>query len=447
MSRVLGRTAQDGKTALFVEELFGDMFEDLFDAGKVRGLNIDSLIDYSDDFADYKQEYKAAISPWVVSELRGTNLLRLFRFHTISDGNAANNQFKISISNVRLDLRTFDISVRAYADSDARPVVLERFVNCTMEPTSNNYVAKRVGTLNGDFASRSNYILIELDEESDTSDAFPAGFLGVPVRDYQTNSKTSVKTPNIEYKQTYGTFENKRKFYLGLSETVGIDQDFFDYKGVPEGDLVMWTGLTKGFHMDIKATGATIDNVKIVIDNSGNTYSPVFLFDTGNAEFRSESGVQGTDYEKVFARKFTFAPYGGFDGWDVYRTRRTNLNKYTINGTGGIAGGPDGSNAFANRALTNGDNGLTSDYYAYLEAIWTFNNPEAVDVNVFATPGINTFDNSSLVEETIEMVEQDRADSFYIVTTPDTDASGDTLLVDDVVDTLDGQFDSSYTAT
>lgn len=447
LSRVLGRTAQDGKTALFVEELFGGMFDDLYDSNKIRGINIDSLIDYLDDFDDYKQEYKPAVTPWVVSELRGTNLLRLFRLWTISDGNAANSQFKISISNIRLDLRTFDIVVRAYNDTDARPVILERFVNCTMEPTSNNYVAKRVGTLNGDFASRSNYILIEMDEESDTSDAFPAGFIGFPIRDYQENGNTAVQSPTIEYKKTYGTFENKRKFFLGLSETVGIDQDFFDYKGQPEGDSIIWTGLTKGFHMDLGATGATIDNVNIVIDNSGNTYSPVYFFDTGNAEFRTESGVQGTDYEKVFARKFTFAPYGGFDGWDVYRTQRTNLNKYTINGTGGIAGGPDGSKVFANRAQTNGDNGLNSDYYAYLEAIRTFNNPEAVNINVFSTPGIDTFNNSSLVEETIEIMEQDRADSFYIVTTPDTDASGDVLLVEDVIDTLDGQFDSSYTAT
>jgi hypothetical protein len=428
LSRVLGRTAQDGKTALFVEELFGGMFDDLFDAGKVRGINIDSLIAYLDDFDDYQQEYQPAVTPWVVSELRGTNLLRLFRLWTISDGNAANSQFKISISNIRLDLRAFDIVVRAYNDTDARPVILERFVNCTMEPTSNNYVAKRVGTLNGDFASRSN-------------------FIGFPIRDYQENGNTAVQSPTIEYKKTYGTFENKRKFFLGLSETVGIDQDFFDYKGQPEGDSIMWTGLTKGFHMDLGATGATIDNVNIVIDNSGNTYSPVYFFDTGNAEFRTESGVQGTDYEKVFARKFTFAPYGGFDGWDVYRTQRTNLNKYTINGTGGIAGGPDGSKVFANRAQTNGDNGLNSDYYAYLEAIRTFNNPEAVNINVFSTPGIDTFNNSSLVEETIEIMEQDRADSFYIVTTPDTDASGDVLLVEDVIDTLDGQFDSSYTAT
>ena len=33
--------------------------------------------------------------------------------------------------------------------------------------------------------------------------------------------------------------------------------------------------------------------------------------------------------------KFTFAPYGGFDGWDIYRTRRTNRDSYTINGSKG----------------------------------------------------------------------------------------------------------------
>ena len=446
ITRVLGRAAQDGQTALFVEELFSEMLEDYIDNDQVRGINIDSLVNYGDDFNDYLQEYQPAVTPWVVSELRGNKVLRLFRLHTISDGDAANRQFKISIKNIKLDDKEFDIEIRAYDDTDAKPVVFERFTRCTMDPTSNNYVAKRVGTLDGEFASRSSYVLIELEEESDTSDAFPGGFVGFPVRDYQTNGNTSVQTPTIEYKQTYGAFENKRKFYLGLSETKGIDQDFFDYKGIPTvGDANTWTGLTKGFHMDVDATGATIDNVEIVINNTGGTYSPVYEFDTGNAEFRSDAGVVGTDYEKVYARKFTFAPYGGFDGWDVHRTRRTNRDKYIINGSAG----QDGLNTevFAQRALTNGDTGINSDYYAYLEAIWTFRNPEETNVNVFSTPGIDTFDNTNLVEEAIEMVEQDRADSLYIVTTPDTDAAGDVLLPEDVVDILDSQFDSNYTAT
>lgn len=445
ISKVLGRSAQDGQTALFVEELFDNMLQDYIDAEQVRGINIDSLVDYDNDFDNYLTEYQPAVTPWVVSELRGNKVLRLFRLHTISDGDAANRQFKISIKNIRLGDREFDVEIRAYDDTDAKPVVLERFTRCTMEPSSNNYIAKRIGTLDGEFASRSNFVLVELEEESDTSEAFPAGFLGFPIRDYQTNSNSSVESPTIEYKQTYGVFENKRKFYLGLSETKGIDQDFFDYKGVPEGDLLMWTGLTKGFHMDVDATGATIDNVEIVINNTGGTYSPVYEFDTGNAEFRSDAGVVGTDYEKVYARKFTFAPYGGFDGWDVHRTRRTNRDKYVINGVAGQDGLVTG--VFENRALTNGDTGINSDYYAYLEGIWTFQNPEATNINVFSTPGIDTFDNSNLVEEAIEMVEQDRADSLYIVTTPDTDAAGDVLLPEDVVDRLDSQFDSNYTAT
>ena len=82
------------------------------------------------------------------------NLLKLFRLWTISDGNAANKQFKLSIKNINLNTREFDIEVRAYGDTDAKPVILERFTRCSMDPTSNNYIAKKVGTLDGDFVSK-----------------------------------------------------------------------------------------------------------------------------------------------------------------------------------------------------------------------------------------------------------------------------------------------------
>jgi hypothetical protein len=314
-----------------------------------------------------------------------------------------------------------------------------------MDPTSANYVARRIGTTDGVYVSKSSYVLIEMDDTSDTSDAFPAGFVGFPIRNYQSNSNSSVLDPTVMYKKTYGTFENKRKFYLGITQTKGIDTDFFDYKGVPTTpSLNEWTGMTKGFHMDVDATGVTIDNVVVTINSSGGTYSPIFLFDTGNAEFRTDAGLVGTDYEKLYARKFTFVPYGGFDGWDVYRTRRSNLDSFIINGTKGQAGLTSG--AFQNKTLSNGDLGINSDYYAYLEAIWTFRNPEAVNINVFATPGIDTVDNTNLVEASIEMVEQERADSLYIVTTPDA-VNGELLSTQEAVDYLTDQFDSNYTCT
>ena len=442
---VLGRDPQDGKTTIFVEEIYENMFADYISNEQVLGINITNLVEYNKTFDDFKREYQPAVTPWVVSELRGTNVFRLFRLWTISDGNSANKQFKISIRNIQPDLKEFDLQVRSYFDTDARPSVLESFTRCSMNPASNNYIAKRIGTLDGEFPSRSNFILIEMDD-SDNKDSFPCGFVGYPQRDYTENGNTNVKPPTIEYKTSYGVFENKRKYFLGLTDTKGIDQDFFDYKGAPDSTVVdMWTGLTKGFHMDSGASAATIDNVCVIINSSGGTYCPVYQFETGCCPFQNDFQLDGTAYEKLYSRKFTFVPYGGFDGWDPYRTRRTNTDPYLINGTRGSIGLINGT--FTNRTLSNGDPGITSDYYAYLEAIWTFKNPEATNINIFTTPGVNTFDNTNLIEEAIEMVEQDRADSLYIVTTPDTDSGGEVLLPEDVADQLYAQFDSNYTCT
>jgi len=445
LTKVLGRGAQDGNTALFVEELYDHMFATLNAAGKIRGIK-QSTINYNTGYSDYLNEYQPAETPYIVSELRGNKVLRLFKFHTISDGNAANEQFKISIVNINPDVKEFDVYIRGFYDTDAQPLVLESFGRCTMDPTSNNYIGRKIGTLDGVYASKSVYVLVDIDDTSDTSDAFPAGFIGYPIRNYQSNSNSTVVNPDLIYKQTYGTFDNKRKYYLGISETVGIDADFFDYKGVPQTtNPNIWTGMTNGFHMDVNASAVTIDNVTVVINSSGGTYSPIFKFDTGDWEFTTTAGLNNGPYEKIYARKFTFVPYGGFDGWDIYRTRRSNTDRFIINGTYGAAGLASG--AFSNRTLSSGDLGINSDYYAYLEAIWTFKNPEAVNINVFATPGIDNFDNTNLIEASIDMIEQDRADSLYIMTTPDVDSGGSVLSVDDVIGNLDGQFDSNYSCT
>jgi phage tail sheath protein FI len=83
-----------------------------------------------------------------------------------------------------------------------------------------------------------------------------------------------------------------------------------------------------------------------------------------------------------------------------------------------------------------------SDLYAYLRGIETFANPEAVNINVFATPGINFYDHSSLVTQAIDMVENDRADSIYIIGSPNESSS------ENVINNLDEQgIDSNYSAT
>ena len=451
ITRVLGTTPANGNTAIYVETFYGNVFSTYNADDKIRGIKL-NMVQYQSasgidaPFDDYLQQYTPAVTPYFVSELFGNKVKRLFRLWTISDGDSANQLIKVSIANIDPDAGLFDVQIRSFFDTDARPNILENWTKCSMDPTTNNYIGKKIGTLDGTFVSKSSYVLVEFDDSSDTSDTVPAGFVGFPIRNYsaETGSYTA-QTPQIIYNEAYIPFSNTRKYYLGISDTTGIDVDFFKYQGVPQGSSPdIWTGMTHGFHLDVNASAVTIDNVNVVINASGDTYSPIFLFDTGDAEFQTNSSLTGGPYEKLYARKFTTAPYGGFDGWDIYRTSRTNGDSYLINGTYGAAGI---GTAFSEISLSNGDTGINSDYYAYLEAILTLKNPESVNINVLATPGINTFDNVNLVNATIDMVENDRADSLYIVTTPDT-SNGEILDIETgVVDVLDGEFDSNYTAT
>jgi len=94
----------------------------------------------------------------------------------------------------------------------------------------------------------------------------------------------------------------------------------------------------------------------------------------------------------------------------------------------------------------------TTDYYAYLKGVLTYSNPESVNINVFVTPGIDYVNNSNLVEAAIDMVENDRADSIYITTTPDadlldTDTKAYIYPQESIVSLEETNIDSNYTAT
>ena len=429
---VFGVTCQDKDTGIWVEEIYGEMLEDMVSKGYILGLN--ENVTLVEDFNNYKQEYQTPETPWIVSELRGSEVQKLFKLITISDGSEANREIKISIQNIKPGDKTFDVVVRQFNDLDARPTILERFAKCDMDPTSNNYVARRIGTAGGEFILNSKYIMAVVNENAPI-DAFPAGFDGYLVRDYPTD----VKAPYIDYKSSYDpTNERIKKVYLGISNTTGIDQTMFNWKGYTnDSSPNMWTATTKGFHMD---SGATVAGDFVV----------------GDYSFQSEAGIEGTNYQSIQSRKFTLVPYLGFDGWDCHRTSRTNTDRYKVGKTGYKAGVTD--NQFFES--TDPDVG-NSDYYAYLKGIKTFNNPESVNINVFATPGIDYQFNLDLVNETIDMVEEDRSDSLYVVTTPEgvtyNDASAltglgfsstDVYSSEDMVDILESaDIDSNYTCT
>jgi hypothetical protein len=467
---------------VFVEEHYQTLLNYGYNKGYIRGLNCE-LISLPraigggvSSIANYLQQYQTPVSPWVVSELRGSKVYNLFRFTTISDGDSANTEVKISIANMSFNNLTFDILVRDFYDSDSNPSVIEKFTNCTMDPMSNSFVAKKIGTSNGDFELMSNYIMLEMNEDA-PSESLPCGFQGYNSRTYGTSKspfpiyKTKYDYPGeVVFDPPFGLSsggngvqisngDNVRRTYLGLSTSVdtGYDVDFFEYKGkepllsyctvVDESD---WAGKTRGFHMDINAASITYPN--------GN---PEFY--VGSASFTSDPDSPSNPYYYIYSRKFSLLVQGGFDGWDIYREHRSNTDEFKIGRSGFLKGYcPDfkyptatGNGTF--KQITVGNNKTdfgNSDYYAYLLGQQTFSNPESVNINLFVTPGIDTINNGDLVGDAIEMIEFNRADSLYVTTTPDfnlfqpsTDMTN-LIYPQDAVDSLvNAGFDSNYTAT
>ena len=426
-------------------------------------------------FNDYREPYTYASTPWFVSDIKGSGtnleLKKLFRFHTISDGNAANSLYKISVANILPDEGLFDILIRDFNDSDSSPVVLERYTKCNMVPGSANYIGLQIGTLNGDYANKSKYVTVEVIENDITANCVPCGFLGYPLRNI-----SNYQPLDLYYnKDIIETLKYNRQ-YFGMSSITGVDVDVLTYKGkfAYTNDCLPKEGYTNGFHLDAyinKTNGNsfTVDGISgYVFDTpENNTGINTDLEPTKIPHITTEDGMKGTIYENKNLRKFTCYPYGGFDGWDVYRDERTNTKEFRANKYKGSLINTQNANdegveirfQEVNKTLAsdwdNADTyGLTgkinnSDYYAYLAGYKQFSNPSKIKINILATPGIDYLNNTELVNEVLDIVEESRqGDCIYIVTTPDKDKEGNFIEPDSAVSNLEtSDINTSYAAT
>ena len=423
--------------------------------------------DESSSEEDYKEYFRCAVTPWIVSEVKSStdseiNIKKLFKFYTISDGNAANYQIKISIQNIRPEKGTFDVLVRDFYDTDEAPLILEKFANCTMMEGESNFIGLKIGTSDGIYPARSKYVTVKMSGSEGAEECVPAGFLGYPIPKY-SNERIMVAY-NCKFKPE---IKPKRQ-YFGLNSDI-LDVDILSYKGKTAYNNVTDDAdpskLTYGFHLDAIITsnsGATV-YVDSETDYKFTTVSPEQVSKAYSAIPRIINGeyMNTTIYEDVNLRKFTVYPYGGFDGWDIYRTSRTNTegykaSRYPI---------PESGKCPFTRAVSEEldlnetldlnlpNDAITSDYYAYLGAIRQFANPNDVDINVFATPGIDWVNNSLLVEDALDMIEDADdgrgGDAIYVVTTPQYMASNgvnyDPMTL--VSELEDSNIDSSYACT
>jgi len=175
---------------------------------------------YLGNFGRFDTRFSAPRTTSFISQPFGSTEYDLFHFETISDGAVSNNSFKISISNVKAstdltnEFGTFDVILRDLHDTDTTTRVLESFAGCDLNPSSKNYIAKKIGdrkvTFNFDSSESSEQRLIisgkfpnasrrirvivspSVDNRTIPSKVLPFGFRGVPViRTTQTLTDTA----------------------------------------------------------------------------------------------------------------------------------------------------------------------------------------------------------------------------------------------------------------
>ena len=269
---------------------------------------------------DCESAYSTAYTPYIVSQkFNGTSRYNLFKVHTLSVGETENTRFKIQISNIKssdgTNYGTFTLTLRDFNDTDKRKVVLETYNNLTLDPTSPNFIARRIGdryitidsvgkiTENGDYSNKSKYIRIEVAAEGTYPvTAIPFGFAPYTIPVAFTSDSDALEFPILNYTNTSINGINSSGIQFGDSNSIAAKNNKNYYKPVPTNNNGV--GLNIGFGLDnvlsvngvglsANLTGDIITNGAFVI---GSSYVITSLGSTNNAQWNTIAGTSGVTY-------------------------------------------------------------------------------------------------------------------------------------------------------
>lgn len=345
----------------------------------------------SASWRSFDRDFEGSVTPWVKSQLVGGREFNLFRFWTRSDGRASNDEIKLSIVDIKPSVApsstpfgTFGIAVRKFDDTDQRPQILESWASLTMDPTSPNYVLRRIGDMlevfdtnqrkfvvtAGSFPNKSKYIRVEMNtDEEAPDDSLPWGFRGyqkILFSGSNVGGKNIVPalpyTPSL--KDNNGSYTPS--VYWGLSfVSGGIVDRMRAFPDQPTNDAWM-TGSDPDFSMRYLSGAYETGQIRYYYNTAAtDAYAPIY----------SSGSVQ----------KFTLAFAGGHDGWDI-RTRNP-------------------------LALNNSDPDTTHAVISAKRAVDTIANPDFVDYKILAIPSVNNL----VVTDYARQMIRKRKDAFFVM--------------------------------
>ena len=309
--------------------------------------------------------YSHAATPFVRSQTINGATQKLFKIHTLGHGTVVNDDFKISISNVKHagstkgdDYGSFTLQVRRGDDSDTRPIALESFANLSLDPNNANYIGRRIGTqyrsydasgkliVNGFYPNISKYVRVEMNTAVDNRvastkvvpfghDAYSSPF-GITVSSSGLNSTTAYYPPAALI--TSKSDDNSKLFF-------GFNFDTDEAKGNVYYQAPLYDSAEAGFNSAFKLENCTDNNTA-----TGKVHT------TGSA---------------LKYKKFTMAFQGGFDGVNPATQVATGLDLLP-------------GNTFGHDVT----NTTKAGYNIYKKAMNAIANPDEIDINLIVTPGI-----------------------------------------------------------
>jgi hypothetical protein len=361
-------------------------------------------------------KYSSAHTPWVQSQTVGGETVDLFKLYTLSDGNAANKEIKVSFLNVKSstdpnnDYGTFSMLIRRYDDTDTRIEVLEQYDNLDLNPDSPSYIARVIGNslpvedqvtgeiyYQGDFPNRSQYVVAEMSDGIIPPTALPFGF--GPVTATVSIDPAELVAPNyVESRWISGSTVGynveavDRRLYYGWSfgDTYGTNASYL--APIPSGALFVGTAFNLEDLTDVP-DGAASKSISLDDDDS-------FPY-----------------------RRFTVPFQGGFDGMNPARDIELGGDITATNSQG------------FNLATSQ-----TPGSRAYKKALQAISNPDQFDFNLLVLPGVIYDLHSYVANEALSLCE-DRGDAFYIMDTVGLNATLATAVG------KAGEIDSNYAAT
>jgi hypothetical protein len=420
--KVLGT---DSTTAYLGDALTGVYVDAVFDyasaTGSITGSGTAQLISTNAFEPTYYKSiaggYTTAGTPIIVSQNYSGSVYNLFKFYTLSDGDASNYDIKVSILNVEtldsngnpIEFPKFDVVVRGFTDTDRKSVVYETFARVTLDPTDKNFIARVIGdryytadlTQNppevierGEFDNKSKYIRVEVYDGYPAS-ARPSGFKGIP------KGQSPKLIPAIPYKTNHLDANND------LSENVFMGVDFSEDGIISRlKPTVTQIAETNSPYTSSSDSGFLLISTPFEIGSSANLSSSYTIT---NISVTSGNWNQGVI-------QFTVPTYGGFNGYSQEYPEKTLQ---------------------CNGSLTAG----------YINAAKIISNTREFDTNLVVTPGVNSSTPGNVVGRMLEVIEG-RNDCFYIIdvaATSDVDSGLDTSIASAIEEAA--KYDSSYAAT